>query len=269
MNEYKVKLSIVIVTMNHLNKLKNLLISLEGDGRPKITHEIILVDNCSTDGTVDYIRSNYPNIFIHKNDNIQGFATNNNKGVSLSKGELVFICNPDIVVLSGSIDTLVEYLESNPSVGIVCPQLLNSDKTYQASVRRFMNIKIIALRILLKGNDATRNKTVKRYLLDDFDKTKTQAVDWALGAALIIKQDFYLKLNGFDEKFFLYVEDVDLCLRAWKLGRSVIYVPEAKMIHDHQRASFNGINKKSILHLRSMSYFLYKHKLFLKTQTYV
>ncbi|NDK57517.1 glycosyltransferase family 2 protein [Pontibacter fetidus] len=263
------KVSIVIVTMNHLSKLKNLLDSLFGKEQTKLKHEVIVVDNCSEDGTVDFVRAEYPNVIVHENEQIKGFAANNNKGVSLAKGEYVFICNPDIIVFPGSIDTLIRYHDRNPSVGIVCPQLLNSDKTYQASVRRFMNAKIIALRVLLKGNDATNNKIVRKYLLDDFDKSKIQPVDWAMGAALVLKRDFYLKLKGFDERFFLYVEDVDLCLRSWKLGFSVVYNPEARMIHDHQRASFNGINRKSIMHLRSMIYFLKKHKLFFSSPSYV
>jgi N-acetylglucosaminyl-diphospho-decaprenol L-rhamnosyltransferase len=270
MNEaYKIKLSIIVVTMNHLGKLKNLLRSLYSDGGTGISYEIILVDNCSSDGTVEFVKENYPDVIVTVNEKIHGFAANNNKGYNLSKGEYVFICNPDIILLPAAIDTLVNYAELNPSAGIICPKLLNSDHTFQHSVRSFMNIKIIFMRVLHKGNDHARSNTIDKYLLKNFDRNSIQPVDWAIGAAYVMKRSLYTLLAGFDENFFLYVEDVDLCLRCWKEGYSVIYDPEAVMIHDHQRASFSGLNKKTWYHLKSMRYFLFKHKFFFKSSSFV
>jgi N-acetylglucosaminyl-diphospho-decaprenol L-rhamnosyltransferase len=259
------KLSIIIVNMNHLSKLKNLFNSLFSEGKTTLSHEIIVVDNCSTDGSIEYITANYPSVIIHQNNTIRGFAANNNQGVSISSGEYIFICNPDIIVLPGAIDTMVWLLEKNLGVGIVCPQLLNSDLTYQASVRRFHNTKVLALRALSWANDASTNKDIQKYLMLDFDKSKTQFIDWALGAAIVLHRNVYQELGGFDEKFFLYVEDVDLCLRCWAAGHAVVYCPQAICIHDHQRGSAKGINKLLWFHVKSMAYFFYKHQLLLRT----
>jgi N-acetylglucosaminyl-diphospho-decaprenol L-rhamnosyltransferase len=260
-NKPGLDLSIIIVNMNHLSKLKNLFKSLFGDGKTTHSHEIIVVDNCSTDGSVEYIAANYPSVIIHQNDTIKGFAANNNQGVSISSGQYIFICNPDIIVMPGAIDKMLAFYERTPDVGIVCPQLLNSDLTYQASVRRFHNPKVLALRALSWANDASANKDIQKYLMLDFDKSKTQFIDWALGAAMVLHRRVYQELSGFDGKFFLYVEDVDLCLRCWAAGHAVVYYPQAVCVHDHQRGSAKGINKLLWFHTKSMAYFFYKHKL--------
>ncbi|TPG58942.1 glycosyltransferase family 2 protein [Hymenobacter nivis] len=260
-NKLSVELSIVIVGMNHLSKLKNLFNSLLGEGKTTRSHEIILVDNCSTDGSVEYVAANYPGVIIYQNDTVRGFAANNNQGVSVSSGQYLFICNPDMVILPGAIDEMIKFHESNPGVGIVCPKLLNSDLTYQYSVRRFHNLKVLALRTLSWANDEWTNKYIRKYLMLEFDKSKTQLIDWALGAAMVLRRSVYQQLGGFDEKFFLYVEDVDLCLRCWTAGFTVVYCSQAVCIHDHQRASTKGINVLLWHHAKSMAYFFYKHKL--------
>ena len=264
-----VAVSIIVVTMNHLSKVSALLRSLTGNGRPGYSHEIIVIDNCSDDGTVEFIRKNYPAVIIHQNEAVRGFATNNNTGFILSKGDYIFICNPDIVVLPDAIDTLLDYYRRNPSTGILCPQLLNSDLTYQSSVRRFHNLKILLLRALSRGSDVAKFKAIENYLMKNFDKTLVQPVDWALGAAMILRRDIYERLNGFDENFFLYVEDVDLCLRSWRCGYEVIYNPSAVMIHDHRRESLKGVNKNLWYHIQSMAYFILKHNLILRSKIQV
>lgn len=254
-------LSVIIVNMNHLSKLKNLLTSLYGTGKPSCSFEVIVVDNCSTDGSVEYIETTYPAVILHRNERIKGFAVNNNQGMRLASGQYIFICNPDVVVLPGAVDHLLRYYEQHPNVGIVCPQLLNTDLSYQASVRRFHNLRVLALRALSRSTDTSQNPTLRKYLMLDFDRTQTQPIDWALGAAMLLHRRVYEQLQGFDEKFFLYVEDVDLCLRCWKAGYAVMYLPDAVCIHDHQKASSRGFNRMVWYHLKSMIYFFYKHQL--------
>ena len=254
-----IEISIVIVSMNHLGKLQNLLRSLYGEGKTEFSFEIILIDNCSKDNTIRFVRSNYPKVRIHRNKDIKGFGANNNYGFYLAKGEYIFICNPDIIVLPNAINNLFRFYKTYPHIGILCPQLLNTDKSYQASVRKFHTFKILVTRLLTKAKDTSTNKIIRNYLMIDLDRDKIQPIDWALGAAMFMHRNVYKKLCGFDERFFLYVEDVDLCLRAWLSGLPVIYNPQSVMIHDHQRRSSRIINKYFFYHCRSMMYFLYKH----------
>jgi hypothetical protein len=259
----EINVSIVIVTMNHLKFLKKLLHSLYETNTPNISFEVILVDNCSIDDTVSFIRNKYPQIKLIVNTSIKGFAFNSNLGMKNSHGKYVLLLNPDIILLPKAIDNLYSFMEENKDVGIAAPMLLNADLTYQNSVRRFIDFKVLYHRILQWGNDKSTNPAVNYYLMGDLDKEKTQPVDWAIGAALFVRRDAIETVGMLDENFFLYIEDQDWCYRMWQKGWKVYYVPNSKMIHDHQRASIkNGFNNKTLYHAKSLGYFFWKHGLF-------
>ncbi len=252
------KVSIVTVGMNHLRYINDLYKSLYVDDVPKVSFESIYVDNCSTDGSVDFLRENYPQVKIIVNDKPKGFGENNNIGVFASCAEYVAIINPDVVVQSGSIDRLYEYAESNKHVGVIVPQLLNPDRSVQYAVRGFISPKMLFWRLMTKGDDKADNSVVNRYLCKDMDYDVAQPINWSIGAALFMHRDIYSSLVGFDQDYFLYMEDEDLCLRAWKKGLPVVYLPESKMIHNHLRASAK-LGKRAFMHLKSMLTFFRKH----------
>jgi GT2 family glycosyltransferase len=245
--------------MNHLRLVNKMLYSLFVTDKPKVSFELILVDNCSTDRTVESVRNDYPDVRIIENKQVYGFAKNNNIGAKEANGNYILILNPDIVVLPDSIDTLYAYLKQNPSVGIVAPRLLNPSLMLQPSARNFMSLKLLFHRVFTNGNDDTENAIVRAYLMPDVSDYKPSEVDWCLGAALLFKKDFYMQLGGFDEKFFLYVEDADICQRCWFAGKRVVYLPEARMIHEHQRNSAKRFSKKTLIHLKSYFYFFRKN----------
>lgn len=265
----EIELSIITVTMNHLTYVKSLLDSLyNNDSDINMSFEMIIVDNCSVDGTVEYIKENYPQVIIVCNNTLKGFAENNNLGVKYSKGEYVAIINPDIILKPNSLNILVDYVKLNGDVGIVAPKLLNIDGTVQKSVRRFINIYFLLLRILYWGRDMTNNKKLNSYLLKNIDTNKIQKVDWAIGAALLLKKELFVQLDGFDKNFFLYVEDEDLCLRTWKKEKKVIYLPESEMYHIHKKES-HKFNRKTVMHAKSMFYFIKKHKVFTNSYSFM
>ncbi|MDH6306150.1 N-acetylglucosaminyl-diphospho-decaprenol L-rhamnosyltransferase [Parabacteroides sp. PF5-5] len=253
------EISIITVTMNHLPLLKEMLYSLFVSCKPATSFELILVDNCSTDGTIEYVREAYPSVHIIENTEINGFAKNNNTGAAQAKGRFILILNPDIILTDGAIDTLYQYLKNNPSAGIVAPRLLNQDGSIQLSARHFMSVKFLLCRIFTNGKDDTNNPVVQEYLMPDISDDQPSEVDWCLGAALLFEKSFYQQLGGFDEKFFLYVEDADICQRCWFAGKKVIYLPQSQMIHAHQRTSAH-LSKKTIMHLKSHFYFLRKNR---------
>jgi GT2 family glycosyltransferase len=254
----KPEISIVTVTMNHLTLLKQMLHSLFITCLPETSFEVILVDNNSTDGTVEYVRKEFPAIRVIENKQTYGFAKNNNIGASQAQGNYILILNPDIILLPDAVDILYNYLRENESVGIVAPKLLNPDLGIQYSARNFMNIKLLIYRIFTLGRDNTRNITVQAYLTPGLSGEQPATVDWCLGAALLFRSAFYRELGGFDEHFFLYVEDADICQRCWFAGKSVVYHPQARMIHAHQRNSAR-FSKKTLIHLQSHYYFFRKN----------
>jgi GT2 family glycosyltransferase len=259
----KPEISIITVTMNHLTLLKQMLHSLFITCTPKVSFEVILVDNNSTDGTAAYVRKEFPAIHLIENKQTYGFAQNNNIGAARAQGNYMLILNPDIILLPDAIDILYNYLRENESVGIVAPKLLNPDHSIQCSARNFMNIKLLIYRAFTLGNDNTRNATVQAYLTPELSNEQPAIVDWCLGAALLFRSDFYRELGGFDEHFFLYVEDADICQRCWFAGKSVVYHPQAQMIHMHQRKSAH-FSKKTLIHLKSHYYFFRKNRFKIK-----
>lgn len=253
-----IDVSIITIGMNHARYLKALLPSLYGDKRPKVSFEMIYVDNCSTDESLEYIETNYPDVKIIRNRVIYGFAENNNRGVFASTGKYIAIINPDIVLHEGAIDRLYDYAEKHRDAGILVPHLLNPDGSNQFAVRRFVTLGSLWGRFLTKGNDAANRGSVNSYLCKDIDVDAVQDVDWSIGAAFFMSRKLYAELGGFDQDYFLYMEDEDLCLRSWKLGRPVVYIPTSIMTHNHLRAS-SKIGKKMFMHIRSMITFFCKH----------
>lgn len=261
----KPQVSIVTVGMNHLRFLDDYLKSLYSECRPSIDFELIYVDNCSTDGSVEFIQQHYPQVEIIRNETIRGFSENNNIGARQSRGEYILILNPDIILLPNAIDNLYNYYKTDSSIGILVPKLLNLDSSVQNSVRTFFNLKTMFYRFLYYGRDDLSSAVIQRYLLRNFNKEKTQEVDWALGAAMFFDRNWFNQLKGFDEGYFLYVEDVDICFRSWKLGKPVVYLPNSTFIHAHQKISRRGWNRSKLIHIKSAIRFLFKHRIAFKS----
>ncbi|GHE39094.1 glycosyltransferase family 2 protein [Sphingobacterium griseoflavum] len=252
------QISIVTVGMNHLKYLKDLLSSIYTKGAIEASFEVIYVDNCSSDGSVEYISEAFPQVRIIQNTSPKGFGENNNVGAEVAAGKYLAIINPDIILFENSLDLLLAFAESYPNVGIVAPKLLNRDESYQYSVRRFITPWLFLSRAISKGDDAGKFKGNAYYLSKDIDIDKTQFINWAVGAAYFISKDFYDDLNGFDQDYFLYMEDEDLCLRSWKRNRPVVYHPQATLIHNHMRSS-KKIGKSMRYHFESLFTFWRKH----------
>lgn len=261
-----IQISIITVGMNHLKFLKPYLHSLYIENLPNCNFELIYVDNCSEDGSVAYIQQNFPSVKIIENTEKLGFGDNNNKGAVVAQGKYIAIVNPDIEILENSLDNLYHFAESLTYDAIIAPKLLNKDTSFQYSVRRFMTLGVFIMRAATRGNDNTKNRVVQNYLFNDIEKDKTQPIDWAIGASLFMSNNLFKKLKGFDTDYFLYFEDVDLCLRSWKIGTPVIYFPKSQMIHNHLRAS-SKLGKKAMMHFKSLLTFFFKHGILIKSKS--
>ena len=226
-----IQISVITVCMNHLKYIRELYRSLYADeSGPKVLFEAIYVDNCSTDGSVEFLKKNYPQVIIIQNKEPYGFGKNNNIGAEVAKGKYLAIINPDIKVKPGSLDALYRYMEANPGVGMSVPHLFNADGTHQYSIRGFITPSLFIARILTHGKDSANNPKMKRYLCKDIDVEKEQPINWAVGASLFLPKALFRKVGGFDLDYFLYMEDEDLALKVWKSGHPVMYVPTSQMI---------------------------------------
>ncbi len=207
---------------------------------PKLNFEIIIVDNNPSGGFGEILRDRFPHIkHIPLQKNI-GFGSAMNVGIKASSGKYVLIFNPDIVALPNSLEELKSFMDDNPDIGMCGPKLCNPDGSLQHSCYRFPTPLIPVFRRTVLGKFGFGKTAVDNYLMKDFDHSNTTDVDSLIGAAIFVRQNVLNEIGLFDERFFMYYEDNDLCRRFWEAGYRVVYYPKSTMIHYHRRASADG-----------------------------
>lgn len=222
------------------------------------TWQTIVVDNNSSDGSADMVAKNHPCVKLNRLKKNLGFAGGHNVAYTQTSSPIFIVLNPDVIVLPGSLETLVQMFEKFPKAAIVAPCLLNPDASPQLSARRFYNWRtVICRRIPIPG----RKKANDYHLMKDCDPDRLRTVDWVLGAAMGIRRSAFNGKRLFDTRYKLYFEDVDLCYFAQKRGWDILYCPQSKMIHDHQRDSAKTLfNSATINHFISWIKFYLKSK---------
>ncbi len=256
----KLDLTVIIISHNHEQYFKNCLASLFKYSEKNF--EVLFIENSLNQTIPEFIRKNYSNIKLFINKKPKGFAANCNFGIKTAKTKYILILNPDIEIKKNSIEKLYNFMEKHPKTMICGPKLLNPDGSLQYSARRFPNFltfitRRTPLRFFMKNLSIN-----KKHLGCDLDHSKAQKVDWLLGSALMIRKKFIEKIGRFDENFFLYVEDIDLCKRVWLNGGEVCYVPQSAMIHHHLAKSDQSFfSVYSWYHTKSMFYYFWKYNL--------
>lgn len=192
--------------------------------RDKVLMEIFVIDNVSTDGSLEEAKKRFPKVNFIENDKNLGFGKAHNQILRNLKTKYVLILNPDSKVLSGTLKYLLNYMNVNTDVGIASCKLEKTDGSIDwASHRGFPTPWASFLYYFLKND--------KLYHLTDKDMTKSHEVDSVVGAFMFIRKEVFDKIGFFDEDYFLYAEDIDLCYRAKRAGFKVMYIPEIKAIH--------------------------------------
>ncbi|WP_185972601.1 glycosyltransferase family 2 protein [Georgenia yuyongxinii] len=214
---------VVVVTYNSENHVAALLNSLP-EAFGALPWRTVVVDNGSNDATVAILESR-TDCTVVRSQNV-GFAAGVNKGVHQlgTQSGPILVLNPDAVLSPGSAAAMVEAL-ATPGVGIVAPLVTEQDGRLSLSLRREPTLARAT------GLTFTKLGLFSEQLVDERDYARTQVVDWAMGAILLIARPCYDALRGFDESFFLYSEETDFCLRARDLGWSTLFVPSAQAMH--------------------------------------
>ena len=229
--------------------------------------EVIVVNNDRAADLSSVRGLDKPGIRVIQNASNLGFGTAANIGFKESKGEFLLLLNPDVVVRPGAVECLLETMQSRPDVGIVLPQLRNPDGTLQYSCRRFYTWKTLWMRRGPWRRHLASHPTIQRHLMQDWDHASVADVDWGLGAAMLVRKRALPGGQLFDERFFLYFEDVDLCVRLHRSGWKVAYNPAAVMTHQHRRDSAEARALLAKLHhLGSLTKFLWKYRFRLRPE---
>jgi GT2 family glycosyltransferase len=250
-------ISIVIVSYNSREHLRRCLASLEAHS-PPVGREIIVVDNDSRDGSAPMVASEFADVRLLRMPQNLGFAAGANRGAREASGEAVVLLNPDSEIEADPFAPMLAYLREHDDAGIVAPRLLDPGGSLQLSCRSFPGFTVALFnRYSLLTRLLPRNRYSKRYLLSDWQHDSICDVDWVSGACLMIRRSLFEDIGLLDEGYFMYIEDVDLCQRVHRAGYSVVYLPQASVIH-HIGQSSRTVAARSILARHRSMWHYYK-----------
>lgn len=244
-------ISFIIVNWNTKDLLHECLASIYKT-MDKLKFEVWLVDNASTDGSVEAAKSKYPDINTIVNERNLGFAAANNLALKKMKGKYALLLNTDATLTDAAVDELYCFMEANDKTGIACGQLLNTDGSKQNSIANYPSL----LSLLF-------NETVLRVLFPHKFPSKRKEymapleVDSCIGACMIVRKKAMDEVGAFDEGYFFYLEETDWAYRMKQAGWGVFFVPSARIFHAQGKSVGNNANKK-IMFYRSRYYFFKK-----------
>ena len=254
-----VDLSIIIVNYNVKEFLQNLISSIYKAGQ-KIKYEIIIVDNASDDGSIEFLHEKFPDIKLIVNKKNLGFSKANNIGLSIAKGKYILLLNPDTIVQEDTFERMIGFFEQTPDAGMAGCKILNPDGTLQLACRRsFPGPWTSFCKVTGLSNLFPNNKLFARYNLTYLDENQTYEVDAISGSFMMIKRETYEKVGNLDEQFFMYGEDLDLCYRVQQNGYKVYYVHETQIIHYKGESTKRSNLDETKLFYDAMHLFVKKH----------
>lgn len=212
-----------------------------------ISYEIIVADSETREPTAMMMREEFSDIAFFPFKNNVGFQKLVRAGLDNSKGKYVLLLNSDIIVTPQSVEKMLAYIKDRPDIGILGPKLLGFNEEFQESCFRFYKpITIVYRRTFLKHFNFAK-KHLDWFVMKDYDHKEPREVDWMMGSAFLIPMEAIKKVGYLDERFFMYMEDVDWCRRFWENGYKVVYYPHAQMYHYHGKASAKGGAIRSLL----------------------
>lgn len=256
-------LSICIVSMNHRVFLAECLDSIYKNYSKRYSLEVIVVDNCSEDGTrnlLEQYSKKYTNLTLVFNSENRNFSENNNIAITQSTGKYLLILNPDTIVQQHTLDYMLDYLENAESVGAATCKLTYADGNLQESCRRFPKLRYQISSRLKTWGLITSKKLYDEYITSKENDLVPKEVDWILGACMFIKKKVIDEVGFFDERFFLYFEETDLCYRIKQGGWKIMYVPHVTIVHIYARTGAKRIfSKTAFIQLYTLLLFYAKH----------
>lgn len=225
--------------------------------------EILFIDNGSTDESIEFLRNaaQQKKITLIESRKNLGYGQGNNLGAQHAHGKFLLFMNPDVSVSENSLQKMCDYLDRHPDIGILGPKIVYHNGQIQESCRRFMTFKDLVIKRTFLRRFSPFKERLKSYLMEDFDHDKIQDVDLLVGACFMFRKEVFQKLGGFDKRYFLFMEDFDLCQKAHKEDFRVVYYPETSVTHYHKRLSdgklFTLPFKKAFWHhlISSLKYF--------------
>lgn len=233
------RVSVVVVSYRSAGEIDGCLGSV-ASAAAEVPLEAVVVDNRSEDGTVERVRDGHPGVGLIANADNRGFAAGCNQGIAATRGEFVLLLNPDARLQPGTLAALVRHLDENPRDGIVAPALESSPGELQRDISAtgiFPSFWQALHEYTRLGRWYPDSPWVRDYFLAGFDRRSSRPVAMVQGACLLVRRALLQQIGSFDERFFLYFEETDLCKRAVDAGWGVHYLGEAAALHAGSRSS--------------------------------
>jgi len=229
-------ITISLVSYNQRKDLERLLPMLVQSAQSSEA-EILLVDNRSVDGTTKFVKAAFPQIRVFFNPRKSGYGENHNLNLRKASGRYFVIMNSDMLVETDLFSSLRDYMDIHLDIGIVSPKILNEDRTIQGLNKRYPTVLDLFLRRFVPGSiQRLCQRRLDYYEMRDIGYEHCVDVPFMSGAFMFCRTDLLQSLGGFDPKYFLYFEDVDLCRRVQQTYRTE-YFPGVSVIHFWQRAA--------------------------------
>jgi N-acetylglucosaminyl-diphospho-decaprenol L-rhamnosyltransferase len=240
------RVACVVVTYDALQWIERCLESVAGT-------ETVVVDNGSSDGTVGFIRAAFPAVRVIEEEN-RGLAAGWNRGIAATDAEHVLVLNADAWLVEDALERLVEAADRYPGAGLVAPRLLNPDGSLQRSVRGYPTVWRLATEYLYLRKLAPSSHALNAFYGAGFDHASEREVDWVMGACMLVRRRAFDEVGPFDERYFLFSEEVDWMRRAADRGWSVVFTPHARCVHVGAAAHGGRMFKENVRgHLRYLT----------------
>ncbi len=244
-----IDLSITILSYNTKDLLAVCLDAIFKSTK-NLKFEVIVVDNASTDQSVELVETKYPQVTLIKNKTNLGYSAGNNLAIKKAKGEFALLLNSDTEIIGESLQIMVEFMKQHPEIGILGPKLINPDQSLQKSVGTFYSLKNVVLTML----------GLERLGFGRRSPAKFSLVDWVSGACFLVRKKVFDQIGLLDEKLFMYMEEVEFCYRAKTNKILTGFLPEATILHQERGSSLAGRTDAIINIYKGLLYFyrLYK-----------
>lgn len=255
MQDRKEHTSVAIINYNTRDLLRACLSSVV----PEHPDRVIVVDNASSDGSAQMVAAEFPRVTLLANASNRGYGAAANMAFSASTARYLLLLNSDTLLRRGALEAMAEYLDEHEEVGVLGPRLINEDGTLQPSCYPFPG----SMRWLVDNDDLARYLgtvgSVQRRMFRTWEHDRPRHVPWVMGAALAIRREAFDAVGGFDESFFMYHEETDLCFRMAKLGWETHFAPVTEVVHKGGASTVQHRHAMSVALFESAQRFHRKH----------
>jgi GT2 family glycosyltransferase len=240
------RVACVVVTHDALPWIERCLASATGT-------ETVVVDNGSSDGTADFVRERFPAVRVVEDEN-RGLAAGWNRGIADTDSDHVLVLNADAWLVDDALTRLLAVADAHPRAAVIGPRILNPDGTLQRSVRGYPTLWRLSTEYLYLRKLAPRSRALNAFYGAGFDHSTEREVEWVMGACMLVRRAAYDEVGPFDERYFLFSEEVDWMRRAADRGWTVVFTPDARCVHVGGAAHAGQLFRENVRgHLRYLS----------------